>query len=302
VGIKGSSAAFAILDSNFVELGYYEGHNLGLSAQDVGCDDNYIYVGNSGVGSTSAGMEIVKVYNWDEPGNEDHVQRILAWSAPLYAKYPLVHNMPPLVGNLPDENGTNIIERLAPYTDTFCVNLSMFMGEIRESMLKYKEERGDTLYWYVCNKGKDDTLHLLACLPGTEKRVLFWQQYQNNIDGFLYWHTVYWASVGNIWEEGYAEKEPLPIFGDAMSTTDGVLLYWDPLTKEPLGTLGLESVRDGVEDFQLLTMAEEVLGKEVAMTYAERITTSIYDYCQDAEELQQVRNELAAALMAGKNP
>ena len=51
VGIKGSSAAFAILDSNFVELGYYDGHDIGLQAQDVGCDDNFIYVGNSGIGT-----------------------------------------------------------------------------------------------------------------------------------------------------------------------------------------------------------------------------------------------------------
>lgn len=62
VGISGESA-FAVLDSNFVELGYYEGHQLGLANQSVSCDDNYIYVGNSGVG-TNPGMEVVKIYNW----------------------------------------------------------------------------------------------------------------------------------------------------------------------------------------------------------------------------------------------
>lgn len=94
VGIKGSSAAFAILDSNFVELGYYEGHNLGLSAQDVGCDDNYIYIGNSGVGSTSAGMEIVKVYNWDgeyrgvfRVGNVSEQEAVFSWDGKLYITF-----------------------------------------------------------------------------------------------------------------------------------------------------------------------------------------------------------------------
>lgn len=65
VGIKGSSAAFAVLDENFVELGYYEGHNLELSPQDVDCDKDYIYVGNSGTGSSHVGNEVVKIYNWD---------------------------------------------------------------------------------------------------------------------------------------------------------------------------------------------------------------------------------------------
>lgn len=64
VGIKGNSAAFAVLDSNFTELGYYPGNNVKLGSQDVDCDDKYIFVGNSGVES-NPGMEVVKVYNWD---------------------------------------------------------------------------------------------------------------------------------------------------------------------------------------------------------------------------------------------
>lgn len=40
-GIKGSSASFAILDENFAELAYVDGHSFGLSPQDVDCDANY---------------------------------------------------------------------------------------------------------------------------------------------------------------------------------------------------------------------------------------------------------------------
>ncbi len=62
VGISGSSA-FAILDSNFVELGYYEGHDIGLGNQSINTDGKYIYVGNSGV-TANPGVEVVKVYDW----------------------------------------------------------------------------------------------------------------------------------------------------------------------------------------------------------------------------------------------
>ena len=40
VGIKGNAAAFAVLDHNFVELGWYPGNNCNLGSQDVDCDDN----------------------------------------------------------------------------------------------------------------------------------------------------------------------------------------------------------------------------------------------------------------------
>ena len=64
VGIKGNPNAFAILDTEFNELAWYAGNDVGLGSQDVGCDDNYIYIGNSGVQS-NPGMEVVKFYNWD---------------------------------------------------------------------------------------------------------------------------------------------------------------------------------------------------------------------------------------------
>lgn len=94
VGIKGSSAAFAVLDANFVELGYYEGHNLGLAAQDVGCDDDYIFLGNSGVGTAVAGTEIVKVYDWDgeykgvfRVGYVSEQEAVFAWDGKYYITF-----------------------------------------------------------------------------------------------------------------------------------------------------------------------------------------------------------------------
>lgn len=62
-GFPGTTA-FAILDSNFVELAYCKGHSVGLGNQSIETDENYIYIGNSGV-VQNPGVEMVKVYNWD---------------------------------------------------------------------------------------------------------------------------------------------------------------------------------------------------------------------------------------------
>lgn len=62
VGISGSTN-FVVLDSNFVELGYYEGNEVDFSNQGLDCDENYIYIGKSGV-KTNPGVEVVLVYNW----------------------------------------------------------------------------------------------------------------------------------------------------------------------------------------------------------------------------------------------
>jgi urease gamma subunit len=78
------------------------------------------------------------------------------------------------------------------------------------------------------------------------------------------------------------------------------MIYWDPITKMPVGGLGLESARDGMEDFQLMRMAEKVLGKDAVMAYVHRITTSVTEFTSDAELLNQVKLELANALLAAQ--
>lgn len=62
--LANGAAQFSIVDADFNELIYVEGHSIGLGTQDIDCDDNYIYMGNSGVVS-NPGVEAVKVYDWD---------------------------------------------------------------------------------------------------------------------------------------------------------------------------------------------------------------------------------------------
>lgn len=62
--VANGSAQFSVLDAEFNEVIYVEGHNVNMGTQDIDCDDNYIYVGNSGVVS-NPGVEVVKIYNWD---------------------------------------------------------------------------------------------------------------------------------------------------------------------------------------------------------------------------------------------
>ena len=109
-----------------------------------------------------------------------------------------------------------------------------------------------------------------------------------------------WSNIDNIWEDGYGERYAASA-GSGGHTNNGVFLYWHPETMMPLSTLGFEAMRDGVEDFQLLTYAETVLGRDAVLEYVRRVTTSRTDYTRDASVLMQVRNELAAAVAAAEH-
>ncbi len=199
------------------------------------------------------------------------------------------------------QSGLNIAERMGEYSTLHTMNAIDFVkgDAVPETFWRLKEERGDTILWYACasQAERSDVVNFLVGTPCTEKRILFWQQYQNDIDGYLQFHTMVWNRKYDFWAEDYEEKKwKLPISIDG-GDGDGMMIYWHPVTQEPIGSLTLEANRDGIEDFQLLRMAEHTLGKDVAMSYVERITTAVNVYTKDAELLAQVRNELAEALL-----
>jgi len=200
------------------------------------------------------------------------------------------------------EDGPNVAEYMAEYSTMHCLNaLDFYEGNpLSETLLKLKRERGDDIIWYVCGSQaeSEDMINFLVGTPCTEKRILFWQQYQNDVDGYLQFHTMVWNREQDFWAEDHEEKRWKPAASIDGPDGDGLMIYWHPTTKEPLGSLTVESNRDGIEDFQLLRMAEYTLGKEVAMSYAERISTAVNVYTKDASLLAQVRQELGDALEA----
>jgi len=248
-------------------------------------------------------LDKIVFLSFDEPSSDAHFANILNAVSISNAYFPSTHHVNAFFCDIPS-GGRNIVERFSDFSTMHCIKSSAVDGlpEAFRSMRSLKENRGDILFWYVCGKQGGNYINLLPCTDGTAKRVLFWQQYLYDIDGFHYWHTNNWLAYFNIWEEGYEDKKQKPIAATGAYTGDGCLVYWDPNTYQPIGSLGLEATRDGIEDFQLLRMAERVLGKETVMAYTERLTTSLTEYTTDAALLAQVKAELSVALEAALAP
>ena len=66
----------------------------------------------------------------------------------------------------------------------------------------------------------------------------------------------------------------------------------------PIASVRLESIRDGIEDYQMLCMLEEVLGAEAAQDMVSRITTSVVTYADNDDYIHAVRVLLGDTLEA----
>ncbi|MCQ2429476.1 MAG: DUF4091 domain-containing protein [Clostridia bacterium] len=180
---------------------------------------------------------------------------------------------------------------------------------------------GDEVWWYVTRFPQVPEITLTMNTASINYRILFWQQKLYNVDGFLYYSVTDWFDSADFAPTqadfpGYDG----PISGDGAPTVarpiglnskhetdnsypfnvygNGVLVYVGQYFGEygPVGCYRLECVRDGIEDFEYLTMLQNVYGKETVDQIIRRITTSLSRYTDDETYFNEVRNALGCLL------
>ncbi|MBP5256305.1 MAG: DUF4091 domain-containing protein [Clostridia bacterium] len=197
-----------------------------------------------------------------------------------------------------------IIERLGEFTTLHCPDVYTAFGHqpTRDYMYKLRRERGDTLLWYDAGPAYGDYVnrpHILTCQSGLEKRIIYWQQYLLDFDGFLYFHTTKWNMYLDFWARDYEDAETPLLKPTEPYEGGGVLMYWDPVTGAPVGSLSLESIRDGIEDFQLMKMAERAVGRAAVLEYVNKVTTGHTEFTSDGDVLEQARAALFDIVESG---
>ena len=156
-------------------------------------------------------------------------------------------------------------------------------------MMQYKEN-GSRIWWYVCNYPQPPYFNVFTNDIGLNSRALFWQQYRYEVTGFLYWCSNCWLSMPDPWEN--TDTFANDIHGD------GILFY--PGTKVgingPVTSLRMKIIRDGIEDIDLLTLAEKELGREYLLEKALAIAPSLTEMGVDGDGFCALRAEIGNAL------
>lgn len=174
------------------------------------------------------------------------------------------------------------------------VNWEAQYGEFRDRVLSnqiIENAQGENYkMWTYCagwNKGYTYTNHLIEN-TGLQTKLLFWQLYQNDITGYLYYGTNNWSEYGADpdttvtgakttckWYTNRHDYGTHSIYGN------GTLLYGKNMAKinvDYVGTLRVEILRDGVEEYQMLTMLANLKGDKEAKAVVSKVSTNVVNY------------------------
>jgi len=225
-------------------------------------------------------------YPIDEPGDAAAIQSYYAITGRLAELCPGYHMVTPMnkwkfgdagqdFDNLAIQDGRSDI--ICPQSNTF--DRQGFPAAVQKRVA----DNGDRAWWYVCCGPTGDYNNMFIHLQGTRHRLLFWQQYQQNITGLLYWDCVYWEKA-NPWLSS--------VTWDSYSACgDGSWFYPGPAVglRGPVPSLRLKNIADGLEDYDLLRMAEEAFGREYCLKKAAQLSKSLTKSTGDPAKVERVR-------------
>jgi hypothetical protein len=187
------------------------------------------------------------------------------------------------------------------YTAMLEKNLGTFVDRMAA-----EQAGGDEVWWYVTRFPHHPEITLSIDDPEIEHRLLFWQQKMYNVDGFLYYLVNDWHGGTYPWKALHETDNSYPynVYGN------GILVYSGFKDAEgqfyqgsdrysqledhsydayPVGSLRLESVRDGAEDYDYFTILDQLYGEGTSDLIIKQITTSLGNYSDDDELFNSLR-------------
>lgn len=251
-------------------------------------------------------------YPLDEPLKKEDFERLFSMVERIKRLCPGIRCLSPFFRDiplLPDkdslevmlENLGHMVPKICCFNDDFIYRhpgLNRAALEPFQTRLERARDEKGIKYWqYVCWEPGKPYVNLYLNEPGLDHRLLFWMQHKVGANGFLYWRSNFWAYVDPFEDMATVPMLNRHVFGDGSLVYNGNHIGIDG----PCGSIRLEAVRDGLEDCEMLNMADAVLGRDWVISKIETIVKSVTEYTDSVELFTAVRNEIGDALEQALN-
>lgn len=207
-------------------------------------------------------LPLAYVYGFDEAGPD-------LWPV-LRETYAKIRELAP---DLPRACTVAPNEQLDGYVDIWVPLTAAYNHREAEK----RRRAGQEVWWYICCGPWHPYCNWFIDYPAIDARVLFWQTFKYHVTGFLYYEIAMWrtnmitqpsADLTQIPHEDEAVRQAIAegrrwpdiawnTFTFARFNGDGLLIY-PGRNQTPLPSLRLEVIRDGIEDYDLLSLLRDL--------------------------------------------
>ena len=253
------------------------------------------------------------VYWFDEPEEKDY--DFVAGGFGRLKKF--APDLPRMLTEEPSDRFCDALDAAGGNVDIWCPISHCFSSAEAQK----RKAKGERFWWYVCTGPKAPYCTEFTDHPGHELRLWHWQAFQRGITGSLIWVTNFWTSQ-TAFPGGYQDP-----YADPMCyVLDGTLapgekrywgngdgrLFYPPLsaavpgrqgakaiTEDPVDSIRLEELREGIEDYEiLLTLRERYEAKKAALSQEQREEIEkLFDFSEITTDATHFTDDPAVILL-----
>ena len=263
-------------------------------------------------------------YYVDEPHFEDDFNKMDTWRAYIDSVYPGGKQLVPLDSHKVIHLPMGIYVRLERSVDIWCPITHLFTPQkyrgnddyevfntpefieqygTYDVAVKNAMEKDPDIesWWYTAGRPVTPYANLHAEDDGTVSRILFWQQYQYDVTGYLFYLINDYTATNPL--RNMPSRENVDLHPGKKFWGSGILVYSgirDGVKDEPVWSIRIESIRDGIEDYMYMMMAERIVGEDAVKDMILEVSRDITDYDRDADKMLGIRERLAGIIMSAE--
>lgn len=178
-------------------------------------------------------------------------------------------------------------------TDWHCPGMPYWRKNLTDEL----HSLGKQAWWYICCGPYYPRLNVGIEHPPLEGRLLTWQQYTERCDGVFNWGINYWHRRKLTKDDDTFFDQWS--FGRGMTgmTGDGLMIY--PGESGPLPSVRLANVRDGIQDYEWMKLAESAAGRDATAQVVASIAPDQTHIVRDPVRIHEARARLIRLLVRG---
>jgi len=208
---------------------------------------------------------------------------------PYYAKLAAqVRRYLPGVLTIDAVDAAQMPQLLQDNCDLWVPQLGRFDDQLE--MLRRRVQNTREVWFYTCLVPRGRYPNRLMDFPLLKVRLLHWLNFKLNLSGFLHWGGNYWTPE--------PMKDTQPVINEnteLLPPGDAFIVYPDRVRKSVLSSIRLETMREGIEDYELLRLLHT--GKPAdAERIAGTAVSSFTEYVRDPVAFRKIEQSLLEAL------
>jgi len=222
-----------------------------------------------------------------------YLQHILdephASEPPQYARVAeLAHRQLPGVRTMDAINASEITEDLKKNCDVWVPQLGRFDNQM--DLIRDRMQSGREVWFYTCLFPNKRYPNRLMDYPLLKVRLLHWLNFRYGFTGFLHWGWNFWTPD--------PVKDTQPVIDantQLLPAGDAFIVYPDRVGKSVYSSIRLETMREGIEDYELLRQLQQ-RDPVKAEQLSQAAITSFTDYVRDPAKFRALETKLLQAL------